>query len=197
MITSISKEFQEINIPFYDGSIKMLSFYLEDLSRIPAQFKGLVEEMISGLPIKKGLAYFTVDGKLIKKGESHRRPGVHIDGNFLPSQGWDSGGWKIGGGGKVLSESDHLIAYESNTGGLLIASTHPACKGWNGLFEGRPSTGGDCAHINITGNGFIMNPNVIYYGNSQFLHESVPVDKDVHRTLVRITLPVDYPVINA
>ncbi len=34
------------------------------------------------------------------------------------------------------------------------------------------------------------------YGNSQWLHESLPIDKTTHRVVARITLPMDYPIIN-
>jgi hypothetical protein len=41
----------------------------------------------------------------------------------------------------------------------------------------------------------MLEPNVVYYGNSQFLHESLPIDETVHRVVARITLPIDYPVV--
>ena len=63
------------------------------------------------------------------------------------------------------------------------------------MFEGKPNEGGDCSHIKTEDPGFILIANNLYYGNSQFLHESIPLDKPVHRTMVRITLPMDYPLI--
>jgi hypothetical protein len=78
---------------------------------------------------------------------------------------------------------------------MLIASTYPACKGWNGIFEGNPYVGGDCSRIKV-GEGFMLEPNMVYYGNSQFLHESLPIDKTTHRVVAMITLPIDYPVLN-
>lgn len=78
---------------------------------------------------------------------------------------------------------------------MLIASTYPACRAWNGTFEGKPGIGGDCSKLTGLDGGFILKPNMAYYGNSQFLHESLPIDKTVHRVIVRITLPMDYPVI--
>ena len=78
---------------------------------------------------------------------------------------------------------------------MLITSTHPACRGWNGIYDGTPYVGGDCTRIKGLGDGFILKENTVYYGNSQFIHESLPVDKTIHRVLVRITLPMDYPVI--
>ncbi len=36
---------------------------------------------------------------------------------------------------------------------------------------------------------------MVYYGNSQWIHESLPINDSVHRNLVRITLPTDYPFV--
>ena len=131
MIKSVAKNLGILDIPSYDGAIKMKSFKLENIkSTAPKEFISLINKMIEKLPIKEGLAYFTIDGKNIVEGRSHRRPGLHIDGNFLPSKGWDSGGWKVGTDGKTLSAEDHLLCYESETGGMLIASDYSACRGW-------------------------------------------------------------------
>lgn len=199
MITSISKELYEVQIPDFTGQVKMLPFNLENLAEIPKQFKETVSKMIEVLPIKKGTAYLTVDGKLVEKGKTQRRGGVHIDGNYLPSLNWGGSGggngWKVGEGGKVLSSKEHKLSYETETGGMLIASTYPACKGWNGTFKGKPYVGGDCTRIKNLNDGFILKPNTVYYGNSQWLHESLPIDKTTHRVVVRVTLPMDYPVL--
>ncbi len=200
MITSISKELYEVQIPNFTGEVKMLPFNLENLAEIPTQFKEMVSKMIEALPIKKGIAYLTVDGKLVEKGKTQRRGGVHIDGNYLPSLSWGNGGgngWKVGEGGRILSSKEHKLSYENETGGMLIASTYPACKGWNGVFEGKPYVGGDCTRLKGLDEGFVLKPNTVYYGNSQWLHESLPIDKTTHRIVARITLPMDYPVLGA
>lgn len=199
MITSISKELYEVQLPNFTGEIKMHPFDLENLAEIPSQFKSLVTKMIEALPLKKGIAYLTLDGKLVEKGKTQRRGGVHIDGNFIAeNNSWGNGGngWKVGEGGRILSSEHHKLSYESKTGGMLIASSYPACKGWNGSFDGKPYVGGDCTRLENLGKGFVLKPNTVYYGNSQFLHESLPIDKTTHRVVARITLPIDYPIIN-
>jgi len=197
MITSISQKLYSVQIPDYTGEIKMMPFSLETLAEIPQQFNSMVAKMIEFLPIKQGIAYLTVDGKIVEKGKSHRRGGVHIDGNYIQeTHSWGGGGgWKVGEGGRILSSEHHKLSYENETGGMLIASTYPACKGWNGIFEGNPYVGGDCSRIKV-GEGFMLEPNTAYYGNSQFLHESLPIEETTHRVVARITLPIDYPVLN-
>lgn len=201
MIRSISKELCVVEIPHHEGEIKMLPFELSDLAAIPAKFRQLVRRMIDSLPIKTGTAFLTIDGKEVNAGQTQRRGGKHIDGNYLPelSGGWGGSGggngWKVGEGGVKLSQAEHVLSYNWPTGGMLITSTYPGCMGWSGTFEGAPAIGGDCAHIK-TGKGFMLQPNVCYYGNSQFIHESLQIAETIHRTIVRITLPIDYPVIS-
>ena len=196
MINSISHQLHEIQIPNFTGKVSMLPFNLDTLNEIPLEFNSMVTNMIKFLPMKKGIAYLTVDGKLVKEGLTHRRGGMHIDGNYIHDiSSWGGGGWKVGEGGRILSSEHHKLSYESQTGGMLIASTYPACKGWNGEFEGNPYVGGDCSRIKV-GEGFMLKPHTLYYGNSQFLHESLPIDKTTHRVVARITLPMNYPLIS-
>jgi hypothetical protein len=199
MIISISKELYKVQIPQYTGEIKMLPFNLENINEIPVKFNEIINKMIEYLPNKSGIAYLTVDGKIIEKNSTHRRPGIHIDGNYLKVGDWGKGcgnGWKVGESGRKLNSVEHKLSYQSKTGGMLIASNYSACKGWNGIFNENPKEGGDCTHLKNLGEGFILKPNKVYYGNSQFLHESLPVDKELHRVLIRITLPTDYPVLD-
>lgn len=200
MIVSMSNELYEVQIPHHDGEMKMLPFNLSNLEEIPEKFKELVKKMIEVLPIKNGIAYLTVDGKVVSENSTHRRGGVHIDGNYLQEGDWGNsgggnGGWKVGEGGRKLNSEEHALSYLSENGGMLITSNYPACKGFNGVFEGFPNEGGDCTHIQNLGDGFMLKPNTVYYGNSQWLHESLKINKTVHRTIVRITLPTNYPLI--
>jgi len=201
MIHSISKELNPIQLPFHEGKVTMLPFDLSDLKSVPFPFRATAKEMIQSLPKKVGTAFLTVHGKLVEKANTLRRGLPHIDGNYIPrlaywpNEGGGGNGWKVGENGNVLDSKEHKLSYETETGGFLIASNHSACMGWNGTFEGSPNKGGDCSHIEL-GKGFMLKANKIYYGNSRFIHESLPVKKDVHRIMYRITLPSDYQRLN-
>ena len=140
-----------------------------------------------------------VNCKYVKQSETIRRGAPHVDSNYMKIIGWDTGGggngWKVGEGGVSLTSDLHDLSYRNTNGGMLIVSNYSSCMGWNGNYEGEPREGGDCANIDL-GDGFMLKSNKIYYGNSQFIHESLPVYKDVFRVMFRITLPVDYPLIN-
>ncbi len=199
MIKSISKELNTIQIPLYKGELSMLPFNLNDLTTIPNEFRETVEQMVKNLPDKLGTAFLTVHGKFVKKSKTLRRGAPHIDGNFIQGlSGWGKpggNGWKVGENGFSLTSEEHKLSYENKNGGMLMASNYSACMGWNGTYKGKAKEGGDCSHIEL-GKGFMLKPNKVYYGNSQFIHESLPLDTDVFRVLYRITLPIDYPELN-
>jgi len=85
-IDSKSKEIGEVKFPEFKGDkIYMLEFDLSN-PKLPEKYKrweSVVQEMIEKSPIKTGKAYLTVDEENVVPGNSHRRGGVHIDGNFI------------------------------------------------------------------------------------------------------------------
>lgn len=196
-INSYSIQGDQLRIPFHFGKITMKAFNPSTLEGVPRKFRDAVVKMIAMLPNLPQVAYLTVDGRFLTPLKTHRRPGAHIDGNYLPEIcSWGNGGgngWKVSEAG-ALSIVDHNRSYNNDNGGMLIAASKVGCRGWNGQFEGRPGVGGDCSHIDLT-EGFLLKPNTVYYGNSRFIHESIPTNKYQYRTMIRITLPEDYPPI--
>lgn len=154
-----------------------------------------IQEVLSFSPTNKGIAYITIDQKEVSKGKSHRRGGAHTDGNYL--FGWGGGGgWLTGTNGRQLSEEKHNLQYNSETGGMLIVSDYSACKGWNGELNGIPNQGGCCEHLREQFDNLEeinLEKNKVYWMNSTAIHESLPLEEDYKRTLLRITLPADSP----
>lgn len=88
-------------LPDFTGlRIMMMPFLLEDVAgSIPEsmrQWKPAISRMLEKAPKSKGVAYLTIDEAMVKAGETHRRPGLHVDG-IGPSPETIYGGW--GGGG--------------------------------------------------------------------------------------------------
>lgn len=134
-----------------------------------ARWQPTVDQMLQGIDAP-GDVYLMVDQSVVKAGEPQRRPGVHIDGNWVPG---DSHG-AVGGYPETL----------------LLASDVEGCIGYAGHFSGRPGEGGDCSHIDLSGlKRTALKPGYVYAGNVTFLHESVAVKEDCQRTLVRLNVP--------
>lgn len=189
-INSKSLKLNTIELPNYTGHISMQPFNLSTLEGLQEEFKPIVKTMLQTLDLT-GTAYFTIHGKTLNKGETHRRPGPHTDGNYEPCA-WSRGGgngWKIGENGPAIDTKFHHDSYIVETGGIILASNFKACKGWNGTYEGTIQQGGDCSQFDLSKGEFDLEPNTIYYGNNHFIHESLPMSNDIHRVLVRITLP--------
>lgn len=179
-----------IAIPFYDGEMSMLPFDMSTLEGLPDSLKQTAEKMLSGISHRVGEAFFTIHGKTLKKSQTLRRGGPHIDGSYDKAVfNWGGGGgWKVGENGPGTSTEDHARLYLSNKGGILLASNFESCLGWTGEFDGTPGRGGDCSHIELN-SPFMLKRDTVYYGNNHFIHESLPISADFHRVMVRITLP--------
>lgn len=146
----------------------------------------LLAEMTSFLN-PEDVVYVTIDEQFVRKGNTQRRGGVHIDGNWFLTGELNGGVWKVGGYWGTDREF-------SRHGGMIIASNYSSCAAWLGEFKGEPGAGGCCDHMKdqlATKEKLIMKANVAYLTNSTCVHESLPLDKDVYRRLVRITLPAD------
>jgi hypothetical protein len=140
-------------------------------------------------PMKE--AWVTVDERRIPAGETHRRSGAHVDGNFYGAEGWTGpGGWQRNdqtGGLFLLASSEGSVAY---TGEIDDVPSPWVNEG----AADSPSDGGDCSHMNL---GQLVKhrllPNILYWMNSGGIHESIPVTRDTERSLLRVTLPHNCP----
>jgi hypothetical protein len=191
---SVANPICNIQFPEYTGrQIYMLEATLNTLRDLAlGAYETVVERMFrkSGMPADTKF-YITVDEREVQAGEAHRRGGAHIDGNFLFGWGGGGNGWLNGVPGRVLTPEQHRLQYQSPLGATLIASNYPGCDVWVGHYKGIPGQGGDCEHLREEMADMTkvrLEPNMIYLMNSGCIHQSVPVDRTVHRQLVRLTL---------
>lgn len=143
-----------------------------------------VDAMLDGIK-SKGAIYIMVDQAHCKAGSEHRRPGLHVDGNWNKTVGgWDQGKWVMAhGGGHVRSGTKEGQL-------LILASSAIGCAAYVGEFEENPADGGDCSHIRRSMLVKVeMEPNYSFSGNAlTMLHESLKVQKDCLRTVVRLNV---------
>ena len=188
---STFKATNTIELPFVNSEISMLPFDLITLSGLPSEFHKTVLTMLNGVKAV-GTAFFTIHGKTLKAGNTLRRPAPHTDGNYEPvTMGFGGGGWKIGENGSPVNTDEHNRQYVSKTGGIILATNYASCLGWKGEYTGLPGVGGDCRHIGLD-EPQLLKADTVYYGNNHFIHESLPVGRDVHRVFARITMPEDH-----
>lgn len=155
-----------------------------DLTR----WQSTVDAMLDGVDAD-GPIYLMIDQGMVRAGSSQRRPGVHIDGYWIPSIQAHGGRhmtgvWDNGSGGRWKT------CNFSHPEAIILASSVTAARAFAGEFDGAPSEGGDCAHINTTGlRETVLKSGFAYAGNVTMLHESLPVTADCLRTVVRLNVP--------
>lgn len=146
-----------------------------------------VDAMLSGLEAP-GPVYIMIDQGEVRPGTSHRRPGVHIDGYWIAAEGAHRGGGHVGVAGRWEGRWNQCDF--STPEALVLASDVEAACAYVGEWNGAPGEGGDCAHIDLSRlRRVAMRAGVAYAGNVSMLHESLPLQRAVRRTLVRLSVP--------
>lgn len=199
---SIVKQGGDVSFPAFMGErVYMHEFTKRDgLPESLSRWQPTVDAMLNGVDTD-GPIYLMVDQKVVKAGVTHRRPGMHIDGYWIPAQQCHG----VGGGRHSTEELEeelrrrregsHYTPRHCTSGNwpnesIILASNVAACKGLVGEYSGVIGEGGDCSHLDLSGlTELLMQPNKVYVGNVTFLHESLPVLADCERTVVRLNVP--------
>lgn len=174
----------EIVFPEFSGTrIMMMPFLLHDPERSVPDSLALWRPALAALcalaPLHEGVGYLTIDEAVVGAGETHRRPGLHVDGI-----GPDGRAAAWGGGG----------GYAGN--GMLVAASVEGCRGWVGEFRGYPGNNGDCAHLAeqcAMERMITMRANVVYYCSPLAVHEAIPMTTEQPRQFVRVSMPSRCP----
>lgn len=168
-----------------------------DLSR----WQDTVDAMLEGIDFD-GPAYLMVDQGDVKSGETHRRGGWHVDGYWNPQLNAHSGGHmpsypmhgpRNGHKSSPLHSSGAPSWAEATFEEpelLLLASDVVGCRAAIGEFTVDMKDGGDCSGVDVSGMKVeTLEAGRVYKGNIALLHESLPLEKDTQRTVVRINIP--------
>lgn len=138
------------------------------------------------------IGYLTIDEKPLVKGQVHRTKGIHVDGVFKAPSGTIASSHGGGGhGGNRLNNT--------NKGGFYLVSNHIGCRAWNQVVDGYPGSTGECEHLEPylkDANLEVFQEDTVYWLDRLCVHESIPMDKDCHRQLIRLSSPNDYPWID-
>lgn len=184
MFESRLKEVGKVNFPDYTGiRILQMPIIMGDLDSIPdnmSHWKEAIDQLFKIAHIKNGIGYITIDEKIVKKGKSHRRAGLHVDGVFEGHAGCTFGGGTFG----------------TVADGMYLAASKIGCRAWNQNFEGWAGYDGECDHLKEQcqkNTEIILQPDKVYWIGGLCVHESMPMIEDTQRILVRLTMPNDNP----
>jgi hypothetical protein len=122
--------------------------------------------------------YLMIDQAEVKVGESHRRPGPHIDGT-----------WSERGGGSRTPDFEAKAAFEGEL--VILASSVCGCVAYVGSYDPVGfKAGGDCSAMDLSGlQKVTLEAGYAYVGTAATIHESIPIHRTCNRTLVRINVP--------
>lgn len=199
--TSVVREAGRVQMPKFTGlMVYMLPFFKKlGLPTTLKDWQPVVDAMFEGVDTVDEM-FLMIDQRPVKANEFHRRPGLHVDGYWdrgtLGHQGHGSrpprhrsypgSGSHVGG----LDRGSWRTATLEQHEGLLLASNITACRAFNGTWSGPINDGGDCSHVSTAQmQEVLMAPDTVYQGNVAMLHESLPVEQDCLRTVVRINVP--------
>lgn len=171
--------------PFSGVRIQVMPVRLGDMDSIPPSVDGhslvpyleVVEQLFADCHRKDGIGYLTIDEREVKKGETHRQAGPHVDGALM-----------------------ELDASRSMWGACetLTVSNIAACRAWQQRgIVGKPGDDGECGHL--VGqlqpeNAYVLDANTIFWMAALCVHESMPLLEDGWRQFVRLTVPFHHSV---
>lgn len=173
---SIIASMGSIHLPDFAGVRVMMMPFLweapeETLPDSMRQWRRPLREICAHSSVT-GVGYLTIDEAAVKSGETHRRPGLHVDGMGA-----------YGGGGYAKS-------------GMFVGASRMAARGWHKIFEGAPGEDGDCAHLGSQCSrkeATYFLGGKLYYCSPFCVHEALPLTQDVERTFLRVSMPSDAP----
>lgn len=154
----------------FDSRDPFMPFELDDYTPV-------VTDLLNAAGVRDREVHVTVDEKIVQPGMSQRRPGPHIDGCFMKSQGH----WSGGGDGSWNHNCNRIPGRMS----IIVAASVAGCRAWRGRFHGNPQNDGDCSHF-VGGPSEVLPANVGYLLSPDCIHESMVFDTPTPRQFLRI-----------
>lgn len=167
-------------------------YMLPVAGRLPQRFarwQDTVDQMLDGITPPSDV-YLMVDQGVVQEGATLRRPGKHIDGNWLAAQN------RHGGGGHVHTGRwdnpgngwKHASAYAPEA--IILATDVLGARAYAGQFETDIGPGGECVNVDIAKMQAVdLTPFHAWAGNVTMVHESLPSVHSAKRTVVRLNVP--------
>src|SRR5580658_1121950 len=173
MLYSDYRPLCEISLPFASRQKYMHAFNLKQ----PTMCEGYEDYLVPVMALctaakaNSGIAYMTVDEKIISAGMSQRRPKPHVDGCFM----LEAASWGHGPNGPSwLHNCNNVYSDKISRMPVIVAASVSGCRAWKGTFDRQPASDGDLSHIeDILGEGEILSSNIGYLLSPDCVHESM------------------------
>lgn len=190
MIHSIVTELGGVLFPENTLERQYMVPFVSDLPPELSRWQTTVDTMLEGVE-SDGIMYLMIDQARVKGGSYHRRPGVHVDGNWNNDvRAHGSPGHQHGHTHPAPPSHRHHLHSEYTPELILLASDVSGCEAFVGKVMGNPDERGSCDHLDLTDlDRVLMQPHTTYAGNVTMLHRSLSMPEDCLRTLVRINVP--------
>ena len=161
-----------------------------------ARWQSTVDAMTRGI-LATGPAFLMIDQTEVSAGQTHRRPGLHVDGYWHPVMSRHGNQPAPGGGhnpapaprpGHVFAHSGHCPSGAREA--LIIASDVEGCEAYEGEWDGVAGAGGDCSAVRVARlRRQRMCAGVAWIGETgALLHSAIPLSARNLRTVVRINV---------
>lgn len=169
-----------VTFPEFKGT-QLYMQRLDGTLRLPAAYRDYqptVDQMLRHVDTTGVPVFVTIDERELAAGETHRRPGAHIDGVWneeMQTHGRQGG---------------HIMEFpDARAGTVLLAASDLGCVGYPGEFATEAGHGGDMEHVrHLLGTGEALVAHKVYVLNQCGVHESVPVTQACKRTLIRVSV---------
>lgn len=186
--------------PFAGERIYMLPFQqAKGLPKAVSHWQATVDAMLEGIKTDKDI-YLMVDQRFVKAKTTHRRPGLHIDGYWMgddhghniSTHGHNPGHGHVPQGPRHGHSPRHSHGVNRNQL-LILASNEYGCDAFTGEWdESHIGSGGDCSNLDCSNLRRVrMDAGYAWVGDAFTLHQSVPHEVDVNRTVVRLNVPME------
>lgn len=188
MLNSDYKILCSVNLPYKGRQKYMHAFDLTNpvMATGYEDYLESVTELCKTANVNIGIAYMTVDEKIIEAGMSQRRPKPHVDGCFMP----DQNSWGQGQGQRWLHYCNNVPFKRMS---VIVVASIAGCRVWRGIYNGSPKDDGDLSHMqNQLNKGEILQAGMGYLLSPDCIHESMVFNIRTKRTFLRIALPVDF-----
>lgn len=182
-LVSRTRELCDVQLP-YDGRRHYMHEFDIAKPTVPKGFEDylpVVKRIVNATGVKNGIAFLTVDEKIVKAGNSQRRPGPHVDGCF------DKGKQRWGHGQGGWNHFCNFLPVERMP--VIVAASVVGCKVWEGEFYAEPRNDGDLSHLELP-EGVLVPSNKAIWLSPDCIHESLRFDQDTQRSFLRIAMPV-------